>query len=226
MRRPTALATAVLSAVLLALLTVAAVPASATAYRYWAFWSYGGGTWSYQTQGPNSNVPADGSVDGWRFGVSEDSAHALRPRAAVPPSFARLCAGTPAVSGKKRVAVVVDAGTDPGAPAERGACAVLDPQATSAQLLAQVAPPLRYDVNGILCAISGYPAQGCGEAVSDTNGTTPTTATIPAATTATASAAQSGGSSVPVLGWVGGGVLVALLGGAAWWQNRRRRHPN
>jgi hypothetical protein len=220
MRRPIALVAAVLSAALLTLLTVAAAPASATAYRYWAFWSFTGGAWSYQTQGPNTNVPADGSVDGWRFGVGEDSAHALRPRPSVTPSFAQLCAKTPAVSGKKRVAVVIDAGTDAGAPAERGACAVLDPQATSAQLLALVAPPLRYDVNGILCAISGYPAQGCGDAVADPNAAAP-------ATTATTSAAKpSGGSSVPVLGWVGGGVLVALLGGAAWWQNRRHRHTN
>jgi hypothetical protein len=219
MRRPTALVAAVLSAALLALLTVAAAPASATAYRYWAFWSFTGSAWSYQTQGPNTNVPADGSVDGWRFGVSEDSAHALRPRPSVTPSFAQLCAKTPAVSGKKRVALVIDPGTDTGAPTERGTCAVLDPQATSAQLLAQVAPPLRYDVNGILCAISGYPVQGCGDAVADPNAST--------ATTATASATKhNGGSSVPVLGWVGGGVLVALLGGAAWWQNRRRRHAN
>jgi hypothetical protein len=202
-------------AALLALLTVAAVPASATAYRYWAFWSFTGGAWSYQQQGPNTAVPPDGSVDGWRFGVSQDSAHALRPRPSVAPSFAALCANTPAVSGKKRVAVVIDAGDAAGAPAERGACAVLDPQATSAQLLAQVAPPLRYDVNGILCAISGYPAQGCGEAVAD-----------PSSVPAPVAAAKSGGSSTPVLGWVAGGALVALLGGAAWWQHRRRRQAN
>ncbi|SEM13967.1 SCO2322 family protein [Streptacidiphilus jiangxiensis] len=220
MRRLVAAAVAVVTvfaAALLALPLLTAAPASATAYRYWAFWSWTQGAWSYQQQGPNTNVPADGSVDGWRFGVGEDSAHALSPRPTVAPSFAQLCAGTPAVSGKKRVAVVIDAGTDRGAPAERGACAVLDPGATSAQLLAELVPPLRYDVNGMLCAISGYPVQGCGEAVADPAATSP-------ATSAPTAAAKSGDSSVPALGWAAGGALVVLLGGAAWWQNRRRRH--
>ncbi|MEZ0068288.1 hypothetical protein ABIA32_004312 [Streptacidiphilus sp. MAP12-20] len=205
------------AAALVALLPLLlAGPASATAYRYWSFWSWSGSAWTYQQQGPNTNVPADGSVDGWRFGVSVDSAHAVQPRSTGAPSFAELCAKAPPVSGKKRVAVVIDYGTDAGAPAERGGCAVLATDASSAQLLAQLVPPLRYDSNGILCAISGYPAQGCGEAVAD-NGSAPAAA---------APRPTGGGSSTPVLGWTAGAALVAALGGAAWWRNRRRGNTN
>ncbi|WP_051943385.1 SCO2322 family protein [Streptacidiphilus rugosus] len=214
-RTRTARAAAVLAVALLALPLLLARPASATAYRYWSFWSWAGNGWSYQQQGPNTAVPADGSVDGWRFGVSVDSAHAVQPRSAATPSFAELCARTPAVSGKKRVAVVLDYGTDSGAPAERTGCAVLSTEASSAQLLAQLVPPLRYDSNGILCAISGYPAQGCGEAVAD-NGSAPPAAAAP----------KSGGSSAPVVGWAAGAALVVALGGAAWWRNRRRANGN
>ncbi|MFC5906294.1 hypothetical protein ACFP3V_03545, partial [Streptacidiphilus monticola] len=43
--------------------------ASAASYRYWSFWSGAAdGGWAYQQQGPNTYVPPDGSVDGWRFG--------------------------------------------------------------------------------------------------------------------------------------------------------------
>jgi hypothetical protein len=204
-------------AVLATLPLLLATPASATSYRYWSFWSWNGGGsggaagWTYQQQGPNTYIPPDGSVDGWRFGVSADSTSAAKPRGAAP-SFAGLCATTPAVAGKKRVAVVIDYGAESGAPTERSACAVLAPEASSAQLLAQLAPPLRYDANGILCAISGYPAQGCGEAVPDG-----------AAATAASAASPRSGKPAPVLGWGIGAVLLAVLGGATWWQSNRRR---
>jgi hypothetical protein len=209
-------AAAVLAAALVALPLLLAAPASATAYRYWSFWSWSGSAWNYQQQGPNTAVPADGSIDGWRFGVSVDSSHAVQPRSAATPSFAELCATTPAVSGRKRVAVVIDYGTGQGAPAERTGCAVLATDASSARLLAAMVPPLRYDTNGILCAISGYPAQGCGEAVADDGSAPP----------ATAAPKAGAGSSAPVVGWAAGAALVAALGGAAWWRNRRRANGN
>ncbi|MFC5906295.1 SCO2322 family protein, partial [Streptacidiphilus monticola] len=130
--------------------------------------------------------------------------------------FGAVCGATAAVHGKKRVAVVIDYGTaaDSGTgaapPTAKAACAVLDENASSAQALAQLAPPLRYDANGILCAISGYPQTGCGEVVS--GGTS-------AARTATHGA--DGGAS---LGWAAGAVLVAALGAGAWYQRRRREH--
>ena len=202
------------------LLAVAPVtPAAAASYRYWSFWAGSGSSWTYQQSGPNSYRPADGSVDGWRFGVSADSSDAAKPR--IAPDFATACAKTPAVSGKKRVAVVIDYGTTDDAPSGEGPpaavtiCATLAPDATSAQLLAQVAPPLRYDSSGILCAISGYPQTGCGDVVSGSGtgtGASPGTAAKPT-TTAPAKTA----------GWYVGAALILALVGAGYWQTRRKR---
>ncbi|MFC1400221.1 MULTISPECIES: SCO2322 family protein [Streptacidiphilus] len=212
-----------LLATVLFLVLAAVTPASASSYRYWSFWQGSAGSWTYQQSGPNTYRPADGSVDGWRFGISVDSSSAAKPGAT--PDFATACAGTPAVSGKKRVAVVIDYGVAGDVPAGSTlprstpftTCAVLSTDATSAQLLAQVAPPLRYDSNGILCAIGGYPTTGCGEIVTGTAAGGATTA----APSATGKAAPA--KSSKTAGWVVGAVLLAVLAGAGYWQTRRRR---
>nr|WP_107483396.1 SCO2322 family protein [Streptomyces humi] len=182
--------------------------AQAAGYRYWSFWERDGGRWTYATQGPATARPADGAVEGFRFAVSEDSGDASRPRGAA--DFGTVCAGTDAVRGKKRVALVLDFGTPADAPsgekppARRTACAVVPGDATSAEALAAVAKPLRYDTNALLCAIAGYPAKGCGEQV-----------------TATAEGKPGSGPSVGLL--AGSGVVVALAAGA-FWQARRRKN--
>ena len=207
---------ALAAAVLLVLLgAVAAAPAHATGYRYWSFWKWSAGAWTYQQQGPALYVPQDGGVDGWRFALSPDGGQdAARPTA--PGDFDAACAAVPAEAGRKRVAVVLDFGTPadapPGAlpaggapPAPRTACAAVPTGATSAEVLAAVAPPLRYDTAGILCAIAGYPKAGCGEALAG-------------------SAGSSGGDgSGPSLGLIAGGAVVAVLAAGAVWQARRRR---
>ncbi|AOR34617.1 hypothetical protein BFF78_29405 [Streptomyces fodineus] len=188
--------------------------AQATGYRYWSFWERTGGHWTYATQGPSVARPDDGAVEGFRFAVSEDSADASRPRGAA--DFGTICAGTPAKSGTKRVALVLDFGSPADAPsgerppAGRTACARVPADATTADALAAVAPPLRYDGNALLCAIAGYPKKGCGEQVSASSGKKP---------------AQESGSSDdgPSLGLPIGAGVVALLAGAAVWQARRRR---
>ncbi|MFJ9564881.1 SCO2322 family protein [Streptomyces fuscichromogenes] len=181
-------------------------PAAATGYRYWSFWERDGARWTYATQGPSTARPADGSVEGFRFAVSEDSADASRPRGTA--EFGTICAGTPAVGGRKRVALVVDFGTpadaSPGEkpPVRRTACAVVAEDATAAEALATAAKPLRYDTNALLCAIGGYPERGCGEKV-------------------TAGGTSESGPSVGLL--AGAGVVVALAAGA-FWQARRRKN--
>ncbi|GFH34385.1 hypothetical protein SCWH03_05990 [Streptomyces pacificus] len=145
--------------------------AQAAGYRYWSFWQFGGSGWAYATQGPATARPADGTVDGYRFSVSADSQDASKPRGT--PSFPELCADTPARPGTKRVAVVIDFGTEADAPAgekpppaQATGCATLPADATSAEALAAVAAPLRYNSDALLCAISGYPRTGCGEQLS------------------------------------------------------------
>ncbi|MFD9129040.1 SCO2322 family protein, partial [Kitasatospora sp. NPDC059571] len=122
------------------------------------------------------------------------------------------CAAPPARADRTRVAVVLDFGTAADAPAGAGTrpdartgCASVPAAATSAEVLAALAPPLRYDTNGILCAIAGYPRAGCGEAVA-------------AAPAGHDGADSSGGLTGPVLG----GALVLLLGAGAYLRSRRR----
>ncbi|MFE1440768.1 SCO2322 family protein [Streptomyces sp. NPDC058739] len=207
-------------AALLLTLTVAAQSAHATGYRYWSFWDRDGARWVYATQGPATARPSDGDLQGFRFAVSEDSQDADQPRGEA--DFATVCADTPAREGRKRVALVLDFGTPGDAPSGerpppvRTVCASVEPDATTAEALAAVAKPLRYDTNALLCAISGYPRQGCGEQVSGGNG--------PAAEAkdgngTTAGRAEDGG---PSLGLVAGVGVVVLLGAAGLWQARRR----
>lgn len=201
-----------------------AAPAQAAGYRYWSFWQADGTAWRYATVGPATAGPVDGSVDGYRFSVSRDSADAAKPRRA--PEFATVCAGTPAKEGTKRVALVIDYGTPADAPsgerppALRTACARVAPDATSAEALASVAKPLRYDSSAMLCAIAGYPAKGCGEQVPDG----PASAPAPASSGDTASdpAGSGDGGSGPTLGVVAGAAAVLALAGAALWRSRRR----
>lgn len=191
---------------LVGLLLSLATPSHATGYRYWSFWDRTGTTWTYATQGPSTSAPSDGDVQGFRFAVSEDSSDADTPRGTV--SFTTICADTPARDGRKRVALVLDFGTASDAPsgatppASRTECAVVPRDAATAEALATVAKPLRYNTNALLCAIGGYPETGCGEQVTGKK-TTP----------------SDGGPSVGLLAGLAG---VAVLGAAAVWQARRR----
>lgn len=193
-----------------------AAPAQAAGYRYWSYWLRSGGSWTYAQTGPAMHVPADGSVEGWRFAVSKDAAaKAVQPRGAA--DFAAICSHTPAAAGRKRIALVIDPGTAADAPARgttpparRTACAQVATDASSADALAAVAKPLRYSSDGILCAIARYPAAGCGEEISGSG------------SGSTASAAQHSDSG-PSVGLIAGVAAVAALALAAAWQFRRRR---
>ncbi|MFG3548423.1 SCO2322 family protein [Streptomyces sp. NPDC047725] len=197
--------------------------AQAAGYRYWSFWDRDGDHWTYATQGPSMARPLDGDVQGFRFSVSEDSGDAARPRGTA--EFAAICAGTPAKEGTKRVALVLDFGTAADAPsgetppAGRTACARVSPDATTADALAAVAKPLRYDTSALLCAIAGYPKTGCGEQVA------------PGDERAGASSEQRKSTAGkddggPSAGLVTGAAIVAALAAAAAWQSRRRRNAN
>ncbi|MEV5087255.1 SCO2322 family protein [Streptomyces griseoincarnatus] len=197
--------------------------AQAAGYRYWSFWERDGSAWTYATVGPSLSRPADGDVQGFRFSVSEDSGDAAKPRGTA--DFDTICAKTPAEDGTKRVALVIDFGTPADAPsgakppAGRTACAQVAEDATTAEALASVAEPLRYDSNALLCAIAGYPAKGCGEQVA-TGGKE--SASTGAAETSEEASAQDDGGSGPSVGLIAGGAVVVVLGAAAVWQVRRR----
>ncbi|MFD4772953.1 SCO2322 family protein [Streptomyces sp. NPDC058427] len=202
--------------------------AQAAGYRYWSFWEGSGSGWAYATQGPSLLRPDDGSVQGFRFSVSADSQDASKPRRA--PDFAKICADTPADDGTKRVALVIDPGTAADAPdgetppAPRTACARVPKDASSAEALASVAKPLRYGNDALLCAISGYPAKGCGEQVpGNGDSSRPATTATSAPTSASAATGSGGSGGGPSAGVLFGVGAVLLLGIAAVAQARRRR---
>ncbi|MGV9563007.1 SCO2322 family protein [Streptomyces sp. NPDC003480] len=201
--------------------------AQAVGYRYWSFWERNGNAWTYATQGPSAARPSDGDVQGFRFAVSEDSADATRPRGSA--DFATICAGTPARDGHKRVALVLDFGTAADAPtgerppAGRTACARVPGDATTADALATVAGPLRYDTNALLCAIAGYPAKGCGEQVSAGQDRNPAQGTAQEGQSKAQAPAKGTAHHGPSVGVLAGAAAVAALGAAAVWQARRRR---
>ena len=204
---------------------LAAAPAQAAGYRYWSFWDRDGSQWVYASQGPSTARPDDGAVQGFRFSVSEDSKDSAKPRGAA--DFADICAKTPAEDDRKRIAVVIDFGTPGDAvegenpPKPRTACAQIADDATSADALASVAKPLRYDSNALLCAIADYPKSGCGEQVAGDGQSEKQSRKTPAASEdASEKESGSGGASV---GLIAGVAAIALLGGAAFWQARRRR---
>ncbi|MER5963352.1 SCO2322 family protein [Streptomyces sp. NPDC002057] len=210
---------------LLTLTAVAAAPAQAAGYRYWSYWeSDGGKPWAYATQGPATARPADGDAIGFRFAISSGTDDTSRPSPA--PDFSVICGDVAKKDGTKRVAVVVDFGgpadappgeTPPKPPVEVG-CAQVREDATSAEALATVVKPLRYDGAAMLCGIAGYPARGCGEQV-DTTGKTPASA---APTAAAPSGDGEKGGGGPSLGVLVGGAAVLALGGAAVWKARHR----
>lgn len=198
--------------------------AQATGYRYWSFWDRDGSAWVYASQGPSTARPSDGDVQGFRFSVSEDSQDSAKPRGAA--SFDSICAATPARGGEKRVALVIDFGTAQDAPSgetppkPRTACARVADDATSAEALAAVAKPLRYNNQALLCSIAGYPKTGCGEQVSSAKDTGSKGAGSKGTAKDSAAASDGGGPSV---GLIAGGAVVVVLGAAAVRQARRRR---
>lgn len=161
-RRSLRLALVALLAAAFGLLMTA--PAQAASYRFWGFYELTDGAWAFAQKGPEQIVPKDGSVDGWRFAVSDPSGASRFPRAVL--TFDQICGTTAAESGKKRVGLVVDygrpadgeGGAAPLAPEAK--CAVVGTDATSLDVLRTVGE-LRME-KGLLCAVNGYPTSGCG----------------------------------------------------------------
>lgn len=142
-----------------------AAGASADSFRYWGFYQWTDGAWGFATTGPAETVPADGAVDGWRFAVADESSSRV-PRASV--GFDEVCGTTEAGAGEKRVAVVLDFGTDADAPEgtvpeARGECAVVPEAASSLDALTAVAEA-RIE-GGLVCGVDTFPGAGCGDPV-------------------------------------------------------------
>ena len=161
-----------LLSVLLALLVVGgtgtAAHAAGDGYRYWNYFHVKNGQFAFATTGNAGFVPADGSIEAYRYGTST-AKQGLMPRADLTAlTFDKVCAGTHPQAGKKRVAVLLDYGTqaDSGGatpPAPRAGCAVVPTKANGLQVLDAVAK-VRLS-KGMTCGVDGYPAAGCGSPV-------------------------------------------------------------
>jgi hypothetical protein len=203
-------------------LALLAPAAHAAAYRYWTYWTGDSGTWAFAVEGPATRIPADGSVDGWRFAVTTVAGSpGDAPRVAA--DFATICAGVTAPAGSKRVAVVIDAGPaaiapdgeEPPPPSAQ--CVVLDEGATSADALSEVATVRTQ--GGLVCGLAGYPRDECAPAIPDAEASALTTSASaePSPTAVAASPEPTGeaGSPLPTLGVLTvlaiGGAVVALV---------------
>jgi MYXO-CTERM domain-containing protein len=225
-----------------AALTIA--PAQAAAYRYWGFYQLTDGAWAFAQKGSDQTVPADGSVEGWRFAVGDEQSTRF-PRAVL--TFDELCGATPAAAGQKRVGLVVDYGrpadsADGATPPEPTAsCASVPTAATSTDVLA-TAGKLRTE-KGLVCAVAGYPATECGSEVKEVSAEaqaadTPVTIAPPAAATPTPAAVATPISAQPtaestssnagtVAAYVIAGLaLLALIGYLVLRSRRRAGSPS
>jgi hypothetical protein len=213
----------------IALVALAALPPAAQAqgdvFRFWGYYQWTDGAWAFAPVGPAEAAPAEGAIEGWRFAVA--GAEPRVPRA--DGDFELICGSTEAADGQKRVAVVIDFGSEADSedgsqpPAARGECAVVAEDATGSDVLNEAAGDVRLDQSGLVCGIAGYPAEGCGGPVDTPAPTGPeeqVELTLPAAEGEGEAAAadepdsQDEGSGVPVGLLVGIGI-VAVVGVAA-----------
>lgn len=202
----------ILGAVALAAVSAFAPQPGPDTPRQWTFWQSDGLAWLAPEAGA---VPADGSVIGWRFGVSPDGAGTDSPREV--PAFDDVCGGQAAGSGQKRVVLAVDFGDGevdayPGdtPPQSTVTCVVAPSSATSLQLLSSEATRPRVDDSGNVLAVSGYPAKN-----------TATGKELPISQAAAPAAPASKEGGAPVL-LIAGGVLAVAAGVGVFFLLRRR----
>jgi hypothetical protein len=217
-----------LAGVLVALV-VPAGSASAAAYRFWGYYQLSGTSWQFAPKGPDQTKPADGSVEGWRYAVAGES-DTRAPR--VTTTFDAVCADTKADPAKKRVAVVIDYGRAADqqdgstSPAPVAKCASAPTAASGSEVLAAVAS-VRAE-KGLVCALDGRPATGCGTPVKDVSAAaaapdTPTTLAPKASQASAQSKGAAGDGSSPGLKYAGIGVVVLALLGLGGVALRRRQ---
>lgn len=210
------LATSVAASTLLA--GAGAASAKGDAYQYWSYFQVKDGAFSYAATGAGEAVPADGTVEGWRWAASTGAM--ITPRADLSElTFDAVCGEDEAASGEKRVAVVVDFGPDSDAlgsdstPEPYAACAVVPTKATGLQALEAVAD-VRTETGSVgvtVCGIDGYPSTTCANGTTDKASEQGEVVDIAVkgddAEAEPAAAEDNGNTSL----LVGGGVLVGLL---------------
>ncbi len=221
--RSTRVAAAFLGIAILAMTAIAPAARAESAFRYWTYWQGNVSGWQFGTQGPATSNPADGAVEGWRFAVtgaagSLDSQPSLNPATA----FTELCGSTPPISGKKRVALVVDPGYASESPEGEkpidavSTCVVADENASGYDILRSQLT-VRVE-GGLVCGIGGFPAHECTPVIEvSEQSAKPTSA-------AAAVNQRPDKDSLTSFGSISLTVLVVIfgiaLGIALWWRRK------
>jgi hypothetical protein len=215
-RTSAAVVLGVLTAAAATVVGIAAAPsADATTYRYWTYWSGerpgAASAWTFSSRGPATDVVKDGTVIGWRFAVTSQ-AGTTKPRQS--PALATTCPDlADPITGRTRVALVVDYGTESDAPpgqtpplsgSVRVECLTFPSTArvTGVTVLDEAGIAVRTE-NGLLCALDSYPRGECAPVVSTaprpsaspSRTPTRTASATPSESTASRSAAPSSPSS-------------------------------
>lgn len=148
------------SLLVLSLVFVSAPQAQAAEYSYWGYWHGTDGKWSMSNEGATF-VPADGTVEGWRFVKTAGDEMPTEPR--VAPDFNSLCGTTPAEAGNKRVGIVIDYGTVEGSGGDsldtKSLCAVVPTDADGFAVISAVSS-ITSD-SGMLNCVDGVPSGTC-----------------------------------------------------------------
>jgi hypothetical protein len=195
----------------------AGTSAQAVSYRYWTYWTTHNGSWEFRQIGPAANIPKDGSVEGWKFAISSQTGdEQAKPAFTAVDTFQEICGSTPAVTQKKRIALVIDPGTPQSAPQDEqpgsltSACVQIEPSATGYNVLRSVFQ-VRTSL-GLICGIDGYPAFECADVLDESTSAMESTST-------SSGESISSSSPLPV-------VIVAVIlgvGGGLLWHLRRRK---
>jgi hypothetical protein len=188
----------------IAALLLPASSASAAEYEYWSYFHGQDRTWSMAMEGATF-IPADGTVEGWRYVKTSGEEMAPMPR--VAPDFEALCSETDSVAGKKRVGLVIDFGTVTDADQRDtvATCVLVDESADGFEVLSSASTIT--STSGMVSCIQGVPSGTC-EAVPD----------VTTQTTQDSATSTSGVSPGPLLLFA-----VMLLSGLAFLIRSRRR---
>jgi LPXTG-motif cell wall-anchored protein len=154
--------------------TIVGTSGSASAedvYRYWVYFQVKDGKFVSSDEGFGKAVPADGSIEAYRYAAPSAYPSPNLPRADLGVvTFDEVCGDTDAADGKKRVAVLIDYGVEADSdgadvPDPDAGCALVDEKATGAQTLATIADvrQKKSSFGPLLCGIDGYPATGCAD---------------------------------------------------------------
>ena len=161
---------AVIAAALLSQSIATPANAASKGWRYWGYFQSAPKTnaWVAAMTGPTVDI-ADGAVEGWIFTFSGDDVPSTPP--SVKPDFNQICGKTKAQSGKKRIGLVIDFGSQVYAPKGEKVkktivrCVLTAKESQGLDVLAQEIAVRQAD-SGLICGFNGYPARECGVEIS------------------------------------------------------------